>query len=154
MLAFTADEQVRDCPRRHPMGFEVFQKSSAPVSKVPTVTLQKRGLLSMNRAAHHLIGDAEFVELLWDADERVIGIRPAAPENPNAYPARPQSATAGKGPILIAGSIFTRHYDIDTTESRRWVVEALDGILCVDLNKEFQVATSNSGRSAGEGHDG
>lgn len=136
------------------MGFEVFQKSSAPVSKVPTVTVQKRGLLSLNRAAHHLIDDAEFVELLWDADQRVIGIRPAVAESPNAYPARPQSATTGKGPILIAGSVFTRHYEIDTSESRRWVVEARDGILCVDLEKESQVATSNrSRRSAGEGHE-
>lgn len=132
------------------VGFEVFQKSSAPVSKVPTVTVQKRGLLSLNRAAHQLVGEPEFVELLWDAERRVIGIRPTHAESPNAYPARPQSRDSMKGPILIAGSVFTRYYDIDTSESRRWVVDLEDGVLCIDLNRESQRATSNrNGRSAG-----
>lgn len=131
------------------MGFEVFQKSSAPVSKVPTVTLQKRGLMSLNRAAHALISSPEFVELLWDADRRIIGLRPAEESNPNAYPARPQSKESDKGPILVAGAVFTRHYDIPTEESRRRVVTAEDGILCIDLNQEGQLATSNrSGRHA------
>lgn len=131
------------------MAFEVFQKSSAPVSKVPTVTLQKRGLMSLNRAAHALIGAPEFVELLWDAHRRVIGLRPTSSDSPNAYPARPQSAVSGKGPILVAGSVFTRFYDIPTEQSRRWVVTAEDGILCIDLNRESQIATSNrNGRNA------
>lgn len=130
------------------MGFEVFQKSSAPVSKVPTMTIQKRGLMSINRAAHALIGSPEYVELLWDADRKVIGVRPAEADNPNAYPARPQSVKSNKGPILVAGSVFTRHYDIPTDESRRWVVRAEDGILCLDLTQESQRATSNrNGRS-------
>lgn len=132
------------------VGFEVFQKSSAPVSKVPTVTVQKRGLLSVNRAAHALIGSPEFVELLWDAERRIIGLRPAAADSPNAYPARPQSANSDKGPILVAGSVFTRHYDIPTGESRRWVVRADEGILCIDLTQESQLATSNrNSRNAG-----
>lgn len=130
------------------MVFEVFQKSSAPVSKVPTVTVQKRGMLSLNRAAHALIGAPEFVELLWDDDRKVIGLRPAAPDNPNAYPARPQSAATGKGPIMVAGTVFTRHYEIPTVESRRWVVSEEDGILCIDLTRESQVATSNRSRGS------
>lgn len=131
------------------MGFEVFQKSSAPVSKVPTVTIQKRGLISLNRAAHALIGAPDFVELLWDADRRVVGLRPASAESPNAYPARPQSVKTDKGPILVAGTVFTQYYDIPTEESRRWVVRAEDGILCIDLQQESQLATSNrNGRNA------
>ncbi len=38
------------------MAFEVFKKGSAPISSVPSVTVQKRGLISMNRSAHVLIG--------------------------------------------------------------------------------------------------
>ncbi len=129
------------------MAFVVFQKSSAPVSKVPTVTVQKRGLLSLNRAAHALIGSPDFVELLWDGERRIIGLRPTSESNPNAYPARPQSASPNKGPILVAGSIFTRYYDINTDESRRWIVSAQDNILCVDLTKDSQKASSN--RTAG-----
>lgn len=130
------------------VGFEVFQKSSAPVSKVPTVTIQKRGLLSLNRAAHALIGKPEYVQLLWDPDRRVIGVRATDGNDPNAYPARPQSQK-DKGPVLVAGSMFTRYYDIPTEQSRRWIVNAEDDILMIDLNKESQVATSNRyGRGA------
>lgn len=131
------------------MGFEVFQKSSAPVSKVPTVTIQRRGLISMNRAAHGLIGAPDFVELLYEGERKIVGIRATTEDNPNAYPARPQSTANNKGPIMVAGTVFTRFYDIPTEESRRWVVYVEDDILCVDLMKESQRVTSNrSGRNA------
>lgn len=132
------------------MGFEVFVKTSAPVSKVPTATLQKRGLISLSRAAHRLIDEAEFAELLWDADRRVIGLRPTTSENPNAYPIRPQTSNSERGPMLVAAGVFTRHYDIDTEESRRWVVRTEDGVLCIDLSQDGQRVTSNrNGRNAG-----
>lgn len=128
------------------MGFEVFEKGSAPVSTVPAATIQKRGLISLNRAAHALIDSPEAVELLWDADRNMIGIRPASLENPNAYPARPQSPSSRKGPVLIAGSLFTRHIGLDTSEARRWVPTVENGILVIDLNTPGTRATSNRAR--------
>lgn len=133
------------------MGFEVFQKTSAPLAKVPSVTLQKSGLLSMNRAAMALIGTPQQVELLWDADRRVIGLRATTAENPNAYPARPQNAKADKGPILVAAATFTQYYKIQTDESRRWVPFQEGDILCIDLTEPGQAVTSNrSGRRSQE----
>lgn len=125
------------------MGFEVFQKSSAPVSRVPSVTLQKKGLLSINRAAHALIGSPEAVQLLWDPERRVMGLKPVPEADPNGYPARPQSAKTGKGPILVAATKFTQFYDIDTTTSLRYVPFAEDGVLCIDVSKPGQPVTSN-----------
>jgi len=127
------------------VGFEVFQKSSAPVSKVPTVTVQRRGIMSMNRASHRLIGEPEFVELLWDAERQVIGLRPTDSSNPNAYPVRSQGS-GDKGPLLVAGTMFTRYYDINTDESRRWVPEVEDGVLCVHMTRDSQSVTSNRSR--------
>lgn len=133
------------------MGFEVFQKSSAPLAKVPSVTIQKKGLFSLNRAAHAMIGSPEYVELLWDGQRRVIGLRPAEETNVNAYPARAQQAKSDKGPILVAGTTFTQFYKIDTTESRRWVPTKEDGdILAIDISTPGQPVTSNRhGRGAG-----
>jgi len=127
------------------MAFEVFKKGSAPVSTVPTATIQKRGLISLNRAAYSLVGEPEAVELLWDKDRQIVGIRPAALESPNAYPARPQSST-GKGPILIAGNLFTKFIALDTSEAQRWVPVMEDGILCIDLAVAGQRVTSNRSR--------
>lgn len=131
------------------MAFEVFKKSSAPVSTVPSVTIQKRGLISLNRAAYELIGSPEAVELLWDFDRRVIGLRATDLANPDAYPARPQSAQSNRGPILVAGSLFTRYIGLDTTEAKRWVPQVEDGILTLDLKVEGQPVSSNR-RGTGE----
>ncbi|WP_380259479.1 hypothetical protein [Kineococcus sp. GCM10028916] len=125
------------------MGFEVFEKKSAPLAKVPNVTIQRRGLLSLNRAAYALLKDPEAVLLMWDADRKIIGLKAASIEEPNAYPARPQSTKTGKGPIMVAGTLFTQYYKIDTTESRRWIPFLEDDVLCIDLSKDGQKVVSN-----------
>lgn len=130
------------------MGFEVFEKSSAPIATVPSATIQKRGLISLNRSAYHALGSPEAVELLWDAERKIIGFRPAELDNPNAYPARPQSTKSDRGPVLIAGNLFTRYIGLDTAEARRWVPTMDDGILCIDLKTPGQKVTSNRSRAA------
>lgn len=129
------------------MGFEVYQKGSAPLPTVPTVTVQKRGLISLNRAAHGLIGDAEAVELLWDPERRVIGLRPATLANQNAYPVRVQNVGSNKGPMLVAANLFTQYIGLDTTVAKRWTPSVEDGILVIDLATPGVVATSNRSRS-------
>ena len=133
------------------MAFEVFEKSSAPLAKVPQVTVQRRGTISVNRSAHALMSEAEAVELLWDRDRRVIGFRPAPVDAPNAYPVRPQNARQKAGPLLIAGYAFTKFYGIDTSSAVRYVPTVEDGIVCIALDGPSQRVTSNragSGRSS------
>lgn len=130
------------------MAFEVFQKSSAPLTKIPTVTVQARGLISINRSAASLIETPEAVELLWDPARRVIGLRGSSISNPNAYPLRSQSATSDKGPLLVAGSAFTKFYGIDTSEARRYVPTLEDGVLCVNLSEPGQRVVSNRRRAS------
>lgn len=128
------------------MGFEVFKKSSAPLAKVPSVTIQRRGLISMNRSAYALIGDPEAIELLFDREERIVGLRPAELTDPNAYPVRPQGS-GDTGPLLIAGQMFTKYYGIETDQAIRYVNPSMtEGILCIDLKSEGQLVTSNRSR--------
>lgn len=128
------------------MGFEVYEKGSAPVSTVPTATIQKRGLISLNRAAFDLIEQSEGVELLYDGERNLIALRPALLTNPNAYPARWQGNKVGKGPVLIAGSLFTRHIGLDTTVAKRWSPRIQDGLLIIDLNEPGQKVVANRNR--------
>jgi hypothetical protein len=117
------------------MAFEVFQKGSAPVTTVPSVTIQKRGLISLNRASHDLIHGAAAVELLWDPDRKVIGIRSADEDNPNAYPVRPLGGKTSKGgSVLVAGTLFTQYIGLDTSEATRWSPKMEDGVLCIDVS--------------------
>ncbi|WP_454853910.1 hypothetical protein [Promicromonospora soli] len=135
------------------MGFEVFEKTSAPLAKVPTVTIQTRGLISLNRSAHALLDKAEAVELLWDAERKMVGLRTADVSSPNAYPVRPQNQKSQTGPLLIAGSAFTKYYGIDTTVARRWVPSLDDGILCIDLQQDGQRVVSNRSRASETGDE-
>jgi hypothetical protein len=136
------------------MGFEVFQKGSAPIAGVPSVTIQKRGHFSLNDAASKLLNDPDAVQFLWDADARLIALKPVPPEDPNAYPAReqvPRKARPGgrRGPTLIAGTMFTKFIQLDTTQARRWVPTVSDGMLIIDLKQEGQVVVANRNRGKG-----
>jgi len=131
------------------MGFQVYEKGSAPQPTTPSVTIQRRGLISINRAAFEQLNKPEGVELLWDSDRRVIGLRPAALTNQNAYPVRPQVATnVEKGPWLIAGSLFTQFIGLDTTEAYRWTPSLEDDLLVIDISKPGSKASNNRRRAA------
>ena len=124
--------------------FEVFDRRSRPVSHQPTVTLQKRGNFSLNRAAFNALGDPEAVELLYDRTERLIGMRSASLNNRLAYPVRKQQNAAS---YLIAGNAFNQFYGIETGSTRRWNAVMSDDILVVDLKQQAQVVVSNRDKS-------
>ncbi|MGC5655713.1 UNVERIFIED_CONTAM: hypothetical protein QYM44_16935 [Kocuria sp. CPCC 205315] len=66
------------------VAFEVFDKRMTPLAKAPSVTIHKRGVISLNKAAHDLLGGAETVELLYDQDRQVMALRPADDSSPHA----------------------------------------------------------------------
>lgn len=132
------------------MPFEVFDKRKSPLAKAPSVTIMKRGTVSMTRAAHALLENAETVELLFDRDRNVIGMRPAAEDSPHAYVLRSQSPTKQTGPLILSGTAFTQFYGIDTTTSRRFTPHMEDGILVIDLNGPSVEIVGNRSSTVGE----
>jgi hypothetical protein len=128
------------------MGFEVFDKRMTPLAKAPSVTIQKRGVISLNKAAHDLIGNAETVELLYDRDRNVVALRAADDSAPHAYAVRSGSKN-GPGQAIVSATAFTQHYGIDTTATRRWKPLTEDGMLCVDLNVEGTLITGNRAKA-------
>ncbi|GHF06560.1 hypothetical protein [Pseudolysinimonas yzui] len=112
------------------MAFEVFDKRMAPLAKAPSVTIQKRGIFSINKAAHKLIGEPETVELLFDKEAHVIAMRPSAESH--AYTVRPQSERK-TGQVILSATAFTQYYGVDTKVSRRYQPYEQDGMLCIDL---------------------
>ena len=124
------------------MPFEVFDKRMTPLAKAPSVTIQKRGVISLNKAAHDLVDNAETVELLYDRDRRVMALRAADDSSPHAYAVR-NGSKRGPGQAIVSATAFTQHYVIDTTATRRWKPFVEDGMLCVDLTAEGTVITGN-----------
>lgn len=131
------------------MGFTVYEKGSAPVPTTPSVTIQRRGMLSINRAAFEGLGKPEGVELLWDAERKAIAMRPAPLTNQNAYPVRPQGQNnAERGPWLVAGTLFTQFIGLDTSEAFRWTPTFEDGMLIIDVSKPGSRATNPRRKAA------
>ena len=128
------------------MAFEVFDKRMAPLAKAPSVTIQKRGIFSINKAAHKLIGEPETVELLFDKDAHIIAMRPSAESH--AYTVRPQSERK-TGQVILSATAFTQYYDVDTKISRRYQPYEQDGMLCIDLTSPSVEMIGNRAKKQG-----
>lgn len=124
------------------MPFEVFDKRMAPLAKAPSVTIQKRGIFSMNKAAHDLINGAQTVELLFDRERNVIALRPTDEASSHAYTIR-SGSKRDSGQAILSATAFTQYYNIDTTDSRRWKPYQEEGMLCIDLNGPSTVIRGN-----------
>jgi hypothetical protein len=121
--------------------FETFKKRMVPLKKAPYVTIQKRGTMSFNAAAHAALGNPEAVELLYDVKQQIMGVRAVDPAVEHAYPLR--SPSKKDQSFILSGTAFTKYYEIDTTVSTRYPATMEDGILCIDLKQEGTVVTSN-----------
>lgn len=60
------------------------------------VTLNKRGTIVMNRAAHERLGGNEAFLLLYDAANNTVGLKPTARAMKNAYPAAKYGRHGGR----------------------------------------------------------
>jgi hypothetical protein len=112
--------------------FETFTKTLVQLRAKPRVTVQKRGTITLNTAAFAALGSPAAVELLFDPDAHVLGLRPAPVTAGHVAFVRP-STKSGCGPYVVSAMAFVNHYKIDTSVARRWPATVEDGVLCVDL---------------------
>lgn len=111
------------------MGFEIFDQRRTPMKGVPSVTIQKSGVISINATAHQLIDTPEVIEMLFDPDRQIVAFREAG-VSPRSYRLR---VSPGSGQAQVAAVSFLRHYRIEHETSRRYEPFVEDGMLCVDL---------------------
>jgi hypothetical protein len=123
------------------MPFETFKRQRAKPGGGPELTIQRRGTFSLNQAAYEALGRPQVVELLYDVEERLVGIRKVDTDTPHGYVVRP----LGRGSThLISGTAFTNWYDIETLVARRWsATVSEDGMLVIDLKQPGAETVSN-----------
>lgn len=125
--------------------FESFSRTMLPLKADPQLTVQKRGAISLNRSAFAALGFPDSIELLYDREQRVVGLRPVDPKADNAYAVR-RASTSTSGPWVISAMAFTKYYDIDTTRTLRWPAYLDNDVLCADLSAPGIAVTSNRAR--------
>lgn len=126
--------------------FEVFDKRVTLLAKDPSVTIQKRGVMSLTKAAHDLVDNVERVELLYDRDRQVMALRADGDFSPHTYAVRAGSRRS-PGQAIVSATAVTAHYGIDTRATRRWVPLLEDGMLCVELTQKITVISGNFPRT-------
>lgn len=114
--------------------FEVFRdRNSKRRNHEATVSISQRGQMHLSGLAHELLGKPEAVVFLYNRSERMIGLRPAANGDEDAYACRLNSRKSATR--TVSSSAFIGHIGLATEESRRWPLIMRDGIGTVDLKQ-------------------
>lgn len=97
---------------------EFDRLDSHAVPDEPMLTLQRRGLISLNLAAFKTLGEPAAVALLYDADEGIIAMRKVARTYHNGYPVRKQPNSRS---YLVGATGFTSYHKINVDVPRRYM---------------------------------
>ncbi len=120
--------------------FEIYDRVNARESRGATVTIQRRGIISFSPDAYAMLGSPEAVVFLYDREERLIGFRPAARGDQDAY--------AIRSPLTVSAMALCKRLGIDTSESRRYPL-GMDNPPFIDLKQPGAVVTSNRRKRQG-----
>lgn len=124
------------------MPFEIFDKRMTPLAKAPSVTIQKRGVISLDKVAHDMMDNTETVELPYDRDRSIMALPAATNSSSHAYALR-NGSKRGPELAMVLATAFTQYYGIDHSHTRRWKPFVEDGMLCVDLLQVGTMITGN-----------
>jgi hypothetical protein len=111
--------------------FETFTRQRR-AERQPFVTIQKKGVISLNRAAFEALGSPEFVELLFDPDVGLVALRRSDSSVDHAYQVR--APVENHATWLISGAAFVSYYEIENSRSVRRAARMDGDLLVIDLN--------------------
>ena len=112
----------RECPRGEVLG----QWASF------YVTMNPKGFIVMSRIAYQRLGEPKAFQLLFDAANSCIGMKPAAASIRNAFPVGPSGRHGGK---VVRAFRLMQEFGINLPETVRFHDAEIDpdGILILDL---------------------
>jgi len=124
--------------RRTAVPWIVYDKGSPAPETPPLLGIQKgRNLFSLNAVGAGLlkIEGEGTVELLFDPEEKLVGLRKVDKQKPTALHIRKMHQTKGNT-YLIATRDFTRRWGISTDEARRYTGQMQGDVLTFDLKQQ------------------
>lgn len=102
------------------------------------VTLGRQNVIYMNLVAHDAFGAPAAVEMLYDGNRRIIGLKPCDPQKRNASRIMPH---AGGSYRRIQASAFCQHFRLKTRETLLFNPIDIDneGTMTLGLNEALVV---------------
>jgi hypothetical protein len=115
------------------MPFEVFKKELVAQKGQAYVTIQREGrTIAFNEAAFVALGRPDAVELLYDRDRQVMGLRAGDVDADHTHPVRHNQRGTSHH---VSGELFTKYYELADEFARRWPAEMERNVLTVDLSE-------------------
>jgi hypothetical protein len=111
------------------MNFEVFDGSNAGAGRgTPSIRILGGGRLVLNAAAQRLLGETAFVQLLWDADTKRIGLKATDQSDTKGF-----RVTVAPSQSIITSKAFVEAHDIPLSlrmllawEGTMWVASTIN----------------------------
>ena len=102
------------------------------------VTLNARGTLLLNSRTYEAMNAPSAVQLLFDENNSIIGLRAADPRLHNAFPVKQKDKQTNR---LVHASPFCKHWGIKVKRTVMFnnVDMTNDGILKLELNKTTSI---------------
>lgn len=123
------------------MQWDVFEgkQHRASARTEPRVTLGAKGTFYLNGAAYEALRSPAAVEMMYDSNERVIGIKPIDPQRRNAFVVKHHGS--GGSYKRISAAAFCRHFRIDTRDTVLFEEPDLDndGVMRLDRARTIRV---------------
>jgi hypothetical protein len=132
------------------LAFILLERGTVPRTIDLELSIRADGNIALNKAAHAALGFTKAVEEEYDPDERLIALRPAAPECPNAYAVSVNGANR-----TVSLRDFARRFGIPLAPTRRYQAELQGERLVVDLKQgPIAVTERRKGRADEAGTPG
>lgn len=115
--------------------FKVFAGKAKKNSPNPLVSIQVRGVLTLNKAALDQLGEPEYVHLLY-SDAGEVAIQATTADSPLAYQLR-QNGKNDTGTRVISAKAFFDAVGVDYSKTRpvKMTIEE-DGLGVLDVSQD------------------
>ncbi len=127
--------------------FEKFHRYKVTEAPTPMVAFHARGIFALNELAYAALNRPEALELFYDRNEKIIGLKRASRDSPDSYAVRHNT----KHSYQVEGRSFVKFYELPAEAAgRRYKAEMVDdGILAIDLKQQLG-DNGNEAQSASE----
>ena len=100
----------------------------------PRVTLNKKGIFLLNKAAFEALGEPSVVKLFFDQRSNAVGIAKTEPIYENAFPVKPKDKYSNR---VICASPACRDFGVrvDRTIAFNGIEIGHDGIMSLEFDK-------------------
>ena len=108
---------------------------------MPRVTLNKRGVLLLNKIAYEALGSPAAVKLSFEENRRCIGLTPHDIRHTNAFPVKQKDKWNNR---VIQLTSFCRHVGIDVRRTLLFNEIDIDreGMMRLDMNRTQMIGKS------------